>query len=63
MMLPAPELDSMIIAASGEYVSDRVPGQAPDNGLVGGLHHTHLLVRPHLTRFHSDQDQTRQPQI
>ena len=50
---PAPKLDSMVIAASSENMADRMPGETPDDRLVSGLHHAHLLVCSNLRYFSS----------
>ena len=54
--VPAPKLDSMVIAASSQNMADWVPGETPDDRLVSGLHHAHLLVCSNLRYFSSHQD-------
>ena len=53
---PAPKLDSMVIAASSQNMADWVPGETPDDRLVSGLHHAHLLVCSNLRCFASYKD-------
>ena len=45
-----PELRGVVVGAGAEDVSDGVPGERPDDGLVGVLDDARLLVLAHVPK-------------